>query len=380
MLTFKENLTGIDKPLLVIIFVLFFIGSLTCFSASAPYASVTFGDSYKFLKDQLMWGLIGIVFMLVIAMFDYRIIKKYSKHLYILSFILMLITLAMPAINGAKRWISLPGLSFQPSELVKIVLIVVMAQILEKKDWNNKIRLDTRNKLKEGLLNYLVFLIYFLPLVPFAGVAALQPHFSCLLILGAITVVIIFASGADIKYFLFSALMIVPALVAYALSADYRISRLTSFLDPFKDRLGSGYQAVQSLLAIGSGGLFGLGAGQSRQKYLYIPEPQNDFVFSILCEEMGFIGAIAVILLFMFFIIRGLKIAMNAEDKYGLLIAVGITTLIGVEALGNIAVVTATIPATGIPLPFFSAGGSSLVFLFIGLGILLSISKNCNRK
>ena len=375
---FKRNLTEIDKPLLIIICVLFFVGLMTCFSASAPSAKSLKDDSYYFLKNQLLWGAIGFCAMFFVAALDYKKLKNLSKKFYLLAVVLMVITLAMKPINGAKRWIALPMLTFQPSELAKIVLILIVAECLEKKDWNKKPRVSQKGY-KKFLAEYVDFLKYFISFVPFAAILALQPHFSCFLIMGIVMVAMIFASGAPVKHFVVSALIGCPALLAFAFKEGYRAERITTFLDPFKDPLGSGYQTIQSLYAIGSGGFFGLGISQSRQKYLYLPEPQNDFVFSVLCEEIGFIGAVAVIGLFLLFVIRGFKIALTAEDKYGSLLAVGVTTLIAVEAFGNIAVVTATVPATGIPLPFFSAGGSSLVFLLAGLGILLSISKRCNR-
>lgn len=371
---FRSNLTDIDKPLLIVICVLFFVGLMTCFSASAPSAKSINNDSYYFLKKQILWGVLGFIAMFWVASYDYNKIKKYSRHLYIGSVFLMLVTLAMRPINGARRWISVPGVSFQPSELAKIVLILVVAEALSRKDWNKPDRFK-----KKPWEIYLDFLQSFVPFIPFGLILAIQPHFSCFLIMGVVLVVMVFASGAQIKHFVVSGLIGLPLLGAFALKAGYRAERITTFLDPFKDPLGSGYQTIQSLYAIGSGGMFGLGISQSRQKYLYLPEPQNDFVFSVLCEEVGFIGAVAVIGLFVFFIVRGLKIAITARDKYGSLIALGMTTLIAVEAFGNIAVVTASVPATGIPLPFFSAGGSSLMFLLAGLGLLLSVSKNCNE-
>ncbi len=378
---FADKLNRVDKPLIAVIFVLLFVGILTCFSASAPSAKNLMGDSYEFLKKQLLYGTAGIVLMFWVGSLDYHIFKKYSKAVYIVTLVLMVMTLFMRGYNGAKRWISFPGFSFQPSELAKISIIISMAEILEKKDWKKKILPHEKmSKLKRFGINYLDFLKYFLLFVPIAGILALQPHFSCFLIIAAVVVIMIFASGADIKYFVVSAFAAVPLVIFMAFKENYRVDRITSFLDPFKDPLGTGYQTVQSLYAIGSGGLFGLGMGQSRQKYLYLPEPQNDFVFSVLCEETGFIGALVVIILFMFFVVRGFKISMTAQDKYGSLLCLGMTALIAVEAFGNIAVVTASIPPTGIPLPFFSAGGSSLMVMLAGLGVILSVSKYCNTK
>ena len=207
----------------------------------------------------------------------------------------------------------------------------------------------------------------------------LQPHFSATVLIAGVGIVMLFVGGVNWKHLAALALPVVSLGTLLVMTSDYRRKRVFSFLDPFADKLKDGYQVVQSLYAIGSGGLFGLGLGQSRQKFLYIPEPQNDFIFSILCEEMGFVGALVVILLFVFLIFRGIKIAMSAKDKEGSLIAVGITTLVALEVIMNIAVVTSAMPVTGIPLPFFSYGGTALLAIMSCMGIMLNVARQSNK-
>ncbi len=362
-----------DPILFNVVLILLCFGLVMCFSASAPSAKVMQGDSYYYLKKQLIWAVIGLFAMMFMANFPYKSLRKYSNILYIVTCIMLAVTLAFPAINGARRWIGIGGFSFQPSEVAKISLIVLLADRLSKVSW------DKKAYPKSGMM-YIEFIKQFIPFGIFALLLMLEPHFSCTLLLGAVTCVMIFISGGKIMHFVGTISAAIPALIVVVMNSGYRLQRITSFLDPFADPQGDGYQAVQSLYAIGSGGLFGMGLGQSRQKYLYIPEPQNDFIFSILCEELGFIGAITVIALFVILIWRGLYIAINSKDKFASLLAVGITALIAIQVVVNIAVVTASMPVTGMPLPFFSAGGSSLVFIMASMGILLNISKSIDEE
>lgn len=221
---------------------------------------------------------------------------------------------------------------------------------------------------------------YFAVLGVFAGLLMLEPHFSVTVLILLTGVILLLVAGAKIKHFL---LMAIPAVLGAAgliIAEPYRLARVVSFLDPFADKQGDGWQVIQSLYAIGSGGIFGLGLGRSRQKFLYIPEPHNDFIFSILCEELGLIGATVVILLFMMLIYRGISIAIKAPDKFGCLVATGVTALIALQVIFNIAVVTSSMPVTGIPLPFFSAGGTALLVNMVFMGILLNISRYSTGK
>lgn len=354
--------TKTDPVLFNIVLVLVCFGLIMCFSASAPTAQVQNGDSYYFLKRQIIWAVIGFVAMMITSNFHYSNYKKYSFMIYAGTIGLLLIVLAFPGINGAKRWIGIGGASFQPSEVAKYALIIMIAHKLSVQKWED-------SKFFRDFVPYLIlFGVYALLLM-------LEPHFSCTLLLFGVTVAMLFVSGAKMKHFGICLLVAVPAILFLAFSG-YRGDRMAVFLDPMgSDPSGEGWQIRQSLYAIGSGGMFGLGIGQSRQKFLYLPEPQNDFIFAVLCEELGFAGAIVVILLFAVLIWRGIYIAVNAPDKFSCYIATGITALIAIQIIVNIAVVTSSMPVTGMPLPFFSAGGSSLVFLMAGMGILLNISK-----
>ena len=352
-----------DPVLFNLVLILVCFGLIMCFSASAPTAQVQNGDSYYFLKRQMIWAVGGFIALFFTSNYNYKNYKKYSFMIYAVTIGLLLIVLAFPGINGAKRWIGFGGFSFQPSECAKYALIIMLAHKLSLQKWDNS------KFFKDFVPYFIIFGIYALLLM-------LEPHFSCTILLFGVTVAMLFVSGAKMKHFGICLLIAIPILVFLAFSG-YRGDRMAVFLDPMgSDPSGDGWQIRQSLYAIGSGGLFGLGIGQSRQKFLYLPEPQNDFIFAVLCEELGFIGALFVILLFGALVWRGIFIAINAPDKFSCYLAAGITALIAIQIVVNIAVVTSSIPVTGMPLPFFSAGGSSLVFLMGGMGILLNISKH----
>ncbi len=351
-----------DPILFNVVLVLLCFGLIMCFSASAPSAQFQQGDSYYFLKKQLIWAVCGLIAMFFMANFSYKKLEKLSGLIVIVSLALLGAVLLMPSINGAKRWFGIGGASFQPSEVAKLAVIIWFAHKLSKQSW------EKASYIKD-------FCPYLLVLAIYAGLLMLEPHFSCTILIFLTAMVMLFVSGAKISHFGITALPVIPAVLYLAFSGGYRASRITTFLNPFNDPSGDGWQIIQSLYAIGSGGLFGLGLGQSRQKFLYIPEPQNDFIFSVLCEELGFIGAAVVISLFLVLIWRGIYIAINAPDKFSCLLAVGITALIAIQVVINVAVVTSSMPVTGMPLPFFSAGGSSLVFVMAAMGILLNISK-----
>ena len=355
-----------DFWLLFTVLVLLAIGTIMVFSASSYHALYYFNNKFLFLFRQLLYGGVGIIVMFIFAKIDYRRIAVTSPVLLAVSAVLLILVI-IPGVgsklNGSARWFDFGFVTFQPSELAKIAMILFLGFSLSKNS-------DKLKYFFTGLLPYLLligvfdFLLY------------LEPHMSCIILITLVGIIIIFCAGAKIRHFV---LLFVPAVIVgwqVVMSDEYRVERFLSFLNPFKYQQGSGFQVVNSLYAIASGSLFGRGLGKSLQKYLYIPEPHNDFIFSILAEELGFVGAVTIIVLFLLFIWRGIKIAMNAPDMMGSLIAIGITSLIAVETIINIAVVTSSIPATGTPLPFISAGGTSLLFIFIGVGILLNISKN----
>ncbi len=358
----KLTKTGFDFGFLFMVVLLLALGLLMVFSASYPYAYYYFEDGLYFIKRQSIWAILGIGAMFVTANFDYRRYKKLAFPLLVISAVLLLAVLIIGQdINGAKRWLGVGGLSFQPSEIAKIALIIYFAASLAQ----------TRDNIKK--FNYLIR--YLAIMLVFMGLLLLEPHLSICIIIGLTLVIMLLVSGAKILHF---ALLSVPVagagILAIALE-PYRLARWTTFLDPFSDALGAGWQIIQSLYAIGSGGLFGVGFGNSRQKFLYVSEPQNDFIFSIICEELGLIGAIAILILFGILLWRGMKVAISAPDTFGCLLVTGIIALVGVQVILNIAVVTSSIPTTGIPLPFFSAGGSSLFFLLAAMGIILNVSK-----
>lgn len=336
-------------------------------SESARNASYTGGDAYYFIKRQLVWAAISIVAMFFFSKFDYHKLVEWSGIFIVVTLVLLLLVLiAGSEANGGQRWLKIGPVQFQPSEVAKVSLILYLAGSITK----NKKYITTFTR---GLLPNLIVI----------GITALllivQPHFSATVLIVAVGVIMLFVGGVNWKHLVTLAIPVVSLGFLLVMTSDYRRARVLSFLDPFADPLGDGYQVIQSLYAIGSGGLFGLGLGQSRQKFLYIPEPQNDFIFSIWCEEFGFVGAFVVILMFAFLVYRGIKIAMNARDKQGSLVAIGIISLIALQVIMNIAVVTSAMPVTGISLPFFSYGGTALLIIMSCMGIMLNISKQCNK-
>ncbi len=352
--------TGIDVGFLAVVILLLVIGLVMVFSASYPSASHLYGDGLYFIKRQAAWSFLGLIAMFFTMRFDYRNYKKLATPIALVTIALLVVVLAMPPIKGARRWLGIGSFSFQPSEMAKIAMIIYFAAGLSV----------TREKIRDfkclvrywGILLFLLFLLI------------LEPHFSVCIIIGFVAVIMLLTAGARLKHFGLAALVAIPALFLVAIRSDYRLDRLKTFIDPFAYRQDEGWQIIQSLYAIGSGGLFGLGFGNSRQKYMYVSEPQNDFIFAIVCEELGMIGAFVIIALFAILVWRGMKIAMRAPDTFGSLLVTGIISLVGVQTFLNIAVVTKMIPTTGISLPFFSAGGSSLIFLMAAMGIVLNVS------
>ena len=353
-----------DFTLLITIILLLGIGLVMLLSASSPSALADTGDSYYYFKRQLIFAILGVVAMFAISKIDYRFYQKFYIHSYVISIILLVTVLLIGReINGAKRWIyPTESLSIQPSELVKFLIIVFYAGILVK----NR---DDLPKFKNG------FLKHFFWVLPIIGLLLLEPHFSASVVILGIVVVMMLVSGCKFRHFLTAGSILIPVVIVLVVLEPYRLQRVLTFLDPWQDATGDGWQVIQSLYAIGSGGLFGVGLGDSTQKYLYIPEPHNDFIFSIIGEELGFLGCALIILLFAVFIWRGILIAMKSPDMFGSLMAVGITSLIAIQVIINIAVVTSSMPATGMPLPFFSYGGTALFIILCEMGVLLNISR-----
>ncbi len=353
-----------DFAILLAVILLVLFGVIMIFSASyysAGNNAATKFDMYYFLKRQLLWAVIGFCTMSLFNNVNYRHLRKFTLLLYVLSIVFLIAVLFVgEEINGAKRWIRIPGIGgFQPSEFAKLAIILFLANFI----YSHKDILKT----VKGFL--VCSSIVLLPTVLIA-----IENMSTAIVVFIIGFSIIFVASPKIWYFVVVGAMGISGTM-YMLMADFRVSRITVWKDPFSDKLGTGFQIVQSLYAIASGGLFGLGLGNSRQKLGYIPEGHNDIIFAIICEELGFFGAAILIFLFIILVWRGIRVALNAVDLFGCLVATGTTVLVGIQVIINIAVVTNTIPNTGIPLPFISYGGSSLSFIMFLMGVLLNISR-----
>lgn len=362
----KKNQGEMDLAFLLIVGILVVFGLVMVFSASHVSAFSKTGDSLYYIKKQVIFAGVGFVAMLLISKIPYGLYKKYAVLLYSIAMILMIVVVILNG-GGAGRWINIGSFSFQPSEIMKLALIVATATIIT----NNQNKMD---QFKYGIVSPLVILF---PVI--IVLMVFQHHLSATIIMTSIVVIMIFVGGARIKYFLFSIPIGALAIagIVYFKGIGYIWERFQIWFDPFADPTDSSYQTIQSLLAIGSGGVMGLGLGNSRQKYLYLPEPHNDFIFAIVCEELGLIGALLVILLFVFFVYRGFLIANKAPNKFASMLVIGITIQIALQALLNIAVVTNSMPNTGISLPFFSYGGTALMLQLAEMGIILNVSRYC---
>ncbi len=365
----------VDIAFFLIVIALLVIGIIMMFSASYAWA-IAKGEAGTFYAyNQIKNAILGLVIMCVLCAVDYHIFQKplIAICAYVIP-VILLIMVFIPGIGftekGATRWIVIGSFNFQPSELMKIGIVIFFAYVIDK-------NYDNMRFFLKGTLPLLLAM---------ALVAALlikEPHLSATVIVACLCIILIFVGGASLKQLFIVGLiaMAAAALIGFLMmdSYDYIGKRLQSWRDPFSDSLNDTWQTCQSLIAIGSGGFFGLGLGESRQKYLYLPETQNDFVFSIVCEELGFVGALTVVLLFILLVIRGFHIASCARDKFGMLVAIGLTTHIGLQAFLNIAVVSNLIPNTGISLPFFSYGGTALILQLAEMGIVLNISRTRYR-
>ncbi|WP_093671843.1 stage V sporulation protein E [Sporolactobacillus nakayamae] len=357
-----------DILLLVITCTLLAIGLTMVYSASAVKAAENFGDSFYFLKRQLLFAAVGVGLMFAVMRIDYHFWRAWAKVGLIGCYFLLVIVL-IPGVGlvrgGASSWLGVGAFSIQPSEFTKVALIVFLAKYISEHQSN-------LTSFKKGLIPSLM------PVLLAFGLIMLQPDFGTGMVLVLTCVIMIFIAGARIKHFVAMGSLGLLGFAGLIISAPYRIKRLTGFIDPWQDPRDKGFQITQSLLAIGPGGLLGFGLGQSRQKYQYLPEPETDFIFSIVSEELGFIGATFVLVLFCLLLWRGILIAIKAPDLFGTLLAVGITGMIAIQIMINIAVVTGLIPVTGITLPFLSYGGSSLTLMLVSIGILLNVSNHTN--
>jgi len=386
---------GIDKPFLVITLVILLIGVIMVLSASFARGYYMSSEPLRLFSRQLVFAVSGVALMFVTSRISVRTMSRWSMHLLLVSIVLLVLVLLIGVrVNGATRWIGLGGtdtsLRFQPSEVAKLALILAFAQMSCKL---GKARMKT---FKFGVL----------PFALIAGVTIvllrLQPHLSAIIIITALTAIMMFVGGTRLRWFALAVIILaamVSGLIYFqmrSVAPDIEISdismdtirdnfdfsglgyegrRINAWLNPDDDPLRDGFQIRQSLNAVGSGGLLGQGLGQSRQKHLYLPEEHNDYIFAIVCEELGFIGAMLILMLFVLLIIRGYWLAMNAKDKFGALIVIGITSLLAIQVFLNVAVVTNLLPATGISLPFFSYGGTALWIQLVQIGIILAVSR-----
>ena len=368
----RTKMGAFDFEFFIITMVLLAFGLVMVFSASMPtalYTKTYGGDKYAIFRNQLLWAALGLVAMYLMSRFDYRKIKGMTNFAFLVSLGLMfLVPFIGVSRNGATRWLGVGSLTIQPSEILKLTLIAFFAKRLSEDDK------DLIQDFRKGFLPSMIWIGIC------CGTCVLQSHLSATVMMAALGGVMILAGGAKIKHML-PFLGVAAAGVAILIKYEpYRMARFTAFLNPFADTQDTGYQIVQSLYAIGSGGLFGLGLGQSRQKFLYLPEAYNDYIFSVICEELGLVGALVVLALFALFVYRGLKIAFRAPDKFGMFLAFGIVIMVGLQVVINVGVDTSSLPSTGMQLPFFSAGGSSLVFLLAAVGVVLNISRQTPKE
>ena len=364
--------SGIDIPFLFLVMTILVIGLVMMFSASYPNAYYLHnGDSFYFIRNQLIFAVLGVIAMMAISCVDYNYFHKWAVPILITSFVLLILVLLMPARNGVHRWIQLGSFSFQASEITKFAIVVSFAHFIN-------LNFNRMHTFKYGILPYLIIL------APTILLLALEPHISCSVIVILLAAGMLFIGGVKLKWFgmvLGSIASALLYLVLFTNKLTYANNRIAGWLDPFSPAAGvDTWQTMQGLYAIGSGGLLGLGLGHSRQKYLFIQEPQNDFIFSVVCEELGFVGAVIILILFALLVWRGMIISMKAKDKFGSLLGIGLTAQVGLQVILNIAVVTNTIPNTGISLPFFSYGGTSLLMLLAQMGIILSISRTSRME
>ncbi len=359
----------IDITFLSLVLILLTIGLVMLFSASYAYSYENYGNSYKFIIRQSIFAALGIGVMFITSKIDYHFWRKISWLIFAGSTFLLIFLLVMPPmVSGmaVRRWFAIGSLTFQPSEIAKFSIIVLFSTLIAA---NPK------------LMHNWKFILFLFGVLGFTCLlVVLEPHLSATLLIGIIGVVLIYIGGLSRKVVITGAVIAVGLIVVVIFTQStgfigYGSDRIKYWFDPWADATGAGFQTIQSLLAIGSGGVMGRGIGQSRQKYLWVPEPHNDFIFSITCEELGIIGATVIIILFALLVWRGFTVAMRAPDKFGSLLAMGLTFQVGLQAMLNIWVVTNTIPNTGISLPFFSYGGTSLLILLAEMGIVLSVSR-----
>lgn len=356
---------NIDLILLISVIAISIFGIIMIYSSSNIWAEYKFNDAFKYLKMQGLFLIVGIVLMIIISKIPYKYYLDKANIILVICFVLLILVL-IPGIgkirNGSRSWFGVGGLGIQPSEFMKLALIIFISKYLHKNERNNI-------SIKKDILP-----ILFITLLTF-GLIMLQPDFGTGVIVVMSIIGILFISGLKMRFFIIAGLFGAVGAVVLILIAPYRFERILSFINPWVDPLGTGFQAIQSLFAIGPGGLLGLGLGNSIQKHFYLPEPQTDFIFAIISEELGFLGVLIVSALFLTIIYRGMKRSLNAKDLFSKYLSFGITFSLAFQALLNLMVVVSLIPITGVTLPFLSYGGSSLLITLCSMGILLNISR-----
>ena len=357
-----------DYPFLILVILLLTVGLVALFSSSFANAYHYYGNSFHFTSRQLIFAVIGLGTMLFVSTINHEIYNRILWPLYTATILLLMWVLTFPPISGARRWIIIGSFTFQPSEIAKFTVVILFAHLIV-------LNYKRMNTFRYGIMPPILML------APIVGLVIIEPHLSGTILILSIAAVMLFVGGVEIKWFVL--LGIVGGIGLWlVLGTDiipYAMTRIEIWRDPASDPRGNGYQTLQSLYAIGSGGFMGEGIGASSQKYLYLPELQNDYIFAIVCEELGFIGVIVIVSLFAMLVWRGIHIGTRCPDKFGSLVAIGLSVQVGVQAILNMMVVTNMIPSTGISLPFFSYGGTSLIMLLAQMGIVLSISRHTNK-
>ncbi len=369
--------SGVDRVFLISVLLLVCFGSVMVFSAGYVYSGTEYGDSFYLIKRQIGFVFIGLLAMLFAMRLPYKAYKVGARAAYLVAIVLLLLVIVMGTVGGgAQRWLVIPGIgiSFQPSEIAKLAVVLMLSWYMS--EYSEKVT-DYKN-FKNSFWFGTIFPFALLALI--CLLVVLEKHFSGLIIIAMIGIVVMFVGGSRFRWLALLGLAALVTVVALILTTGYSLDRVTSWLDPEANYLDGGWQTVNGMNAIGSGGLFGVGLGNSRLKYGYVSMPHNDFIYTIVCEELGYIGALAVIALFAILIWRGFVIAMKAPDIFSSLTVIGIISKVAIQMILNIAVVTNLIPNTGISLPFFSYGGTALLILMFEMGIILSISKHSYQK
>jgi cell division protein FtsW len=358
-----------DQTLFVATLLLVCLSVIMVYSASAVVAMERYQQPYLFLTKQLMWATLGLAVLWIVMRVDYQM---YREPVFIWSSlaivaICLIAVMFSPPVNNARRWFSIGGLGIQPSELAKLAAIFFIADMLER-------RMQRINELGYGLLPIAIVI------GALVGLIVIEPDFGTAMTLAVIAAVMIFAAGLSYTYVFGTLLLALPLVAAMAMSAGYRRRRLLTFMNPWEDPLGDGFQIIQSLIAVGTGGVTGKGLMGGVQKLFYLPEPHTDFIFSVISEELGLIGATLVVICFCIITWRGLRVALRAPDRFGAFLALGLTTMVAVQAFMNISVVLSLMPTKGIPLPLVSFGGSSLLINLVGMGVLLNVSQHASTE